>query len=116
MDMAKLIDSGKAPAGAVPPLPIPRENLFSLDVDDPIWDDTGLDDTTDGPSVPQWLGNENVRAGIKAILTVERCDEEFLRLKSECQALHRWIREEWDLLAKACHTIGELQQIQRILL
>ena len=105
--MADLVRLGKAPHGVIPPPPLVRETLFSLDVDDPIWDDTGLEDVEDQASVPQWLGNENVRTGIKALLMVERCEEELVRLRLECQASHRWVREEWDLLMVGLTTTGE---------
>ena len=107
--MANLVCLGKAPCGVIPPPPLVRETLFSLDVDDPIWDDTGLEDVEEQPSVPQWLGNENVRTGIKALLMVERCEEELFRLRLECQASHQWVREEWDLLMAGLMTAGESQ-------
>ncbi|KAH6886114.1 hypothetical protein BKA70DRAFT_1377276 [Coprinopsis sp. MPI-PUGE-AT-0042] len=106
-EMTKLVQTGKAPKGAIPPLPLARETLFSLDVDNPIWDDTGLDDAEDRPDAPLWLSNKEVREGIKALLIVERCEEELARLKTECRALHQWVREEWDLLIQGLVLIDE---------
>ncbi|KAH6901151.1 hypothetical protein BKA70DRAFT_1437036 [Coprinopsis sp. MPI-PUGE-AT-0042] len=106
-EMAKLVQAGKAPKGAIPPVPLARENLFSLDVDDPIWDDVGLHDEEDDADVPLWLSNEEVRAGIKALLIVERCEEELARLKTECSALHQWVRDEWDLLIQGLRLIDD---------
>jgi hypothetical protein len=38
-EIASLIRSKKAPAGAVAPSPIPPKDIFHLDVDDTIWQD-----------------------------------------------------------------------------
>ncbi|KAJ7898156.1 hypothetical protein B0H14DRAFT_2291491, partial [Mycena olivaceomarginata] len=46
-DIATLIRSKKAPAGAVAPSPIPAKDIFQLDVDDAIWQDMGLDEDTE---------------------------------------------------------------------
>ncbi|KAF9231222.1 hypothetical protein BU15DRAFT_82680 [Melanogaster broomeanus] len=43
-DLRTMIRRRKAPRTAVPPLPIQRDNLFKLDVDDTIWQDVGLED------------------------------------------------------------------------
>jgi hypothetical protein len=104
--MAKLVQLGKAPKGATPPVPLVRKTIFSLDVDDPIWDDSGLEDGADQPDAPLWLRDEDVQSGIKALLIVERCEEELVRLKSECRALHTWVREEWNLLIQGLVTVG----------
>ncbi|KAJ7912862.1 hypothetical protein B0H13DRAFT_1504668, partial [Mycena leptocephala] len=75
--IAKLIKDGKAPRGSIPPVPIPAKGLWQLDVDDAIFQDVGLDDNDNGSTEPPlWLCDEQVRAGIKAILQLDRCDEE----------------------------------------
>ncbi|KAH6869852.1 hypothetical protein BKA70DRAFT_1490269 [Coprinopsis sp. MPI-PUGE-AT-0042] len=106
-DMEKLVRAGKAPKGATAPIPLARESLFSLDVDDPIWDDTGLDDAEGQLDEALWLCNEEVRGGIKALLMVERCEEELARLKTECRALHQWVCEEWSLLIQGLVSIDD---------
>lgn len=62
--MDSLIQTHRAPANAVAPRSIVLKELFSLDVDDSIWDDMGLAD---------------------------RCDEEMLRLKHEQASLKEWL-------------------------
>ncbi|KAI6156048.1 hypothetical protein EDD17DRAFT_1512765 [Pisolithus thermaeus] len=47
LQMAALIQQGKAPVGSIAPVLIPRDALFKLDVDDDIWQDAGLEDDTD---------------------------------------------------------------------
>ncbi|KAJ7788818.1 hypothetical protein B0H14DRAFT_2267290, partial [Mycena olivaceomarginata] len=79
-DIASLIRSKKAPAGAVAPSPIPAKDIFQLDVDNAIWQDMGLDEDT---APAEWLVNDKVRAGIRAMLQKDRCNEEAPRLKRE---------------------------------
>ena len=75
VDIQKLMQRGQTPQGAIAPIAIDREGLFKLDVDDEIWQDTGLDDSSEG-GFPLWLGDESVRAGIKALLLHDHCCEE----------------------------------------
>ena len=42
IQMKALIHQKKAPEGSVASLPIPKDGLFKLDVDDDIWEDVGL--------------------------------------------------------------------------
>jgi hypothetical protein len=57
--------------------------LFSLDVDDGIWQDIGLDETADTDVPPLWLSDKKVRKGIQGVLLRDRCDEEFCYLRHE---------------------------------
>ncbi|KAF8157559.1 hypothetical protein K438DRAFT_2026150 [Mycena galopus ATCC 62051] len=77
-DIAKLIRARKAPIGARVPLIIPPGGLWQLDVDDAIFEDVGLDDDDDhyNDEPPLWLCDEKVRAGIKALLELDRAEEE----------------------------------------
>ncbi|KDR65453.1 hypothetical protein GALMADRAFT_81864, partial [Galerina marginata CBS 339.88] len=101
-ELVKLIDSKKAPRGAVAPLQIQLDGLFKLDVDDDIWQDIGLTDDNDNPQeIPAWLGNDDVRIGIKALLEYDRCVEEERRLKEEKLSMQQWMYEEWGVLMVA---------------
>ncbi|KAJ3764988.1 hypothetical protein FB446DRAFT_655870 [Lentinula raphanica] len=97
-EMQRLIDLKRAPHNVTSPKLIPMKDLFNLDVDDNIWQDVGLDETSDGQNPPLWLCDENVRRGIRSILLRDRCDEEFLRLKHEMRSLQQWMREEWQVV------------------
>ena len=106
--MAQLIEEHRAPQSAVAPEPIKSDGLFKLDVDDDIWQDIGLEDdisvggeSSHSPPVPRWLGDESVRSGIKAQLTVDRCKEELDRLSLERCILQQWMQEEWKNLENA---------------
>ncbi|KAJ7434666.1 hypothetical protein FB451DRAFT_1344870 [Mycena latifolia] len=102
--ISKLIKDRKAPRGAIAPLPIPAKGIWQLDVDDEIWQDVGLDnddDDGDGAALPPWLADKKVRAGIKAMLELDRCAEEDARLKKERCALQEWFAEEWAITSLA---------------
>ena len=77
-ELQKLIETGKAPHGAVAPRPIVMDHLFALDVDNEIWQDIGLDDQNDADLTvpPHWMSNDNVCVGIKALLEFDQCKEE----------------------------------------
>jgi hypothetical protein len=85
--IAKLIKAGQAPRGAIAPVPIPPNGLWQLDVDDAIFQDVGLYDRDADGEPPLWLCDDKVRAGIKAVLELDRCDEEDVRLRRETLAL-----------------------------
>ncbi|KDR70623.1 hypothetical protein GALMADRAFT_75928 [Galerina marginata CBS 339.88] len=97
-----MITLGKAPRGAVAPLSMELDGLFKLDVDDDIWQDIGLtDDNDDGLLIPEWLGNDNIRKGIKSLLELDRCVEEERRLIEETISMQQWMREEWVIVVNA---------------
>ncbi|KAJ7659662.1 hypothetical protein DFH06DRAFT_1130430 [Mycena polygramma] len=99
-EITKLIR--KAPHGAIAPLQIPAKGLWQLDFDDIIFQDADLDDSVDNDDEPPaWLSDEKVRAGIKALLELDRCDEEDARLRREKVALWTWFAEEWDIATQA---------------
>lgn len=98
--MKELIRQKKAPAGAIVPAAIDQDGIYQLDVDDPIWQDMGLeDDVRSDP--PLWMCNERVRDGIQAMLELDRCMEEEKRLRIERCSLQEWVMEEWEALKLA---------------
>jgi hypothetical protein len=106
-DMANLITEHRAPNNAVAPLPIPVDRLWSLDVDDMIWQDVGLDDTPDSGAPPLWLCDDKVRKGIVAVLVLDRCDEEVRRLSHERCVLREWMKEEWQVVQEATQAVQD---------
>lgn len=99
-----LIRKGDAPRDVVAPPNINRDGLFDLNVDDEIWQDIGLDDYEG--QVPRWLGDENVRAGIRHLHQLERCEEEEIRLRDERCGLQEWVQNEWAVLSEALRRAG----------
>ena len=107
-DMENLIRTRRAPKGAQVPPQIELNSLFKLDVDDDIWQDLGLTNDLDGFSdIPQWLGNDDIRRGIKALLLHDRCSEEKRRLVKERKAMQQWFIEEWNLSTLAFYDAEE---------
>ena len=107
-ELSDLIKGKKAPRGAIAPVKIDMEGLFKLDVDDDIWQDIGLTDDIDSlQNIPPWLGNENVRKGIKALLEFDRCEEEERHLISEHISMQQWMREEWIVVCKGIEEAAE---------
>ncbi|PPQ85586.1 hypothetical protein CVT26_012097, partial [Gymnopilus dilepis] len=98
-DLEKLIAARTVPKGARAPTKISLEGLFKLDVDHDIWQDDDLTNNLDSSfEIPDWLGNDNVRAGIKLLLQHDRCTEEERRLILERRSMQEWFMEEWDLV------------------
>ena len=102
-ELENMIKRKESPRGACAPHRIATDGLFKLDVDDDIWQDVGLDDMdlSSGREIPQWLGDEGVRKGIKSLLELDRCQEELQRLSHERSAMQEWFAEEWKCVVKA---------------
>lgn len=63
-----------------------------------------MDECVDGEAddnPPLWLSDERVRTGIKAMLELDRCNEEDARLRRERRALQVWFAEEWEVVSRA---------------
>ncbi|KAJ8087473.1 hypothetical protein PM082_006303 [Marasmius tenuissimus] len=95
-EMQGYIAKGQAPHNAVAPKEIVLEGLFSLDIDDDIWQDIGLSDRAEDGRPPLWLSDENVCTGIRYLLQRDCCEEELERLQEERDAMQIWFGEEWD--------------------
>ncbi|EDR14713.1 uncharacterized protein LACBIDRAFT_305654 [Laccaria bicolor S238N-H82] len=115
-ELEKMIKAKQSPRGARAPHKIATEGLFKLDVDDDIWQDVGLDDTdlSSENAIPQWLGNEDVRKGIKALLELDRCKEELRRLSYERSAMQEWLIEEWQCVIKGIENEQDINIIYQL--
>ncbi|THU97957.1 hypothetical protein K435DRAFT_661825 [Dendrothele bispora CBS 962.96] len=103
-EMKDLIIVRKAPRNVVAPRPIDVSRLFNLDADDELWQDIGLnyDEADDEDAMPPpWLSDDNVRKGIRAMLELDRCEEEEERLAVERKAMRSWFEEEWSAVMSA---------------
>ncbi|KAL0564634.1 hypothetical protein V5O48_017411 [Marasmius crinis-equi] len=99
--MEDLKKRNRAPANAVLPEKIPMDQLFTLDVDDSIWQDIGLSDMYDNSRPPAWLADDAVCTGIRVMLERDRCREEIARLSHERNAMQEWFADEWYVLLNA---------------
>ncbi|KAJ7784892.1 hypothetical protein DFH07DRAFT_763508 [Mycena maculata] len=95
--ITKEIRQGRAPRGSIAPDRILGKALFQLDVDDVIWQDIGLTEQED-TTIPLWLSSDTVCSGIKAMLEVDRVDEEDVFLAKEHAAMKLWFTEEWTII------------------
>ncbi|KAE9395276.1 hypothetical protein BT96DRAFT_942542 [Gymnopus androsaceus JB14] len=111
--MESLIQSGCAPVNAVAPRAIVTKELFSLDIDDSIWDDINLADDDNVAELPLWLCNEHIRTGIRGILHCDCCDEELHWLKYEEVSLKDWFMEEWSVILRSMEEIEALSTLPR---
>ncbi|THU92423.1 hypothetical protein K435DRAFT_672151, partial [Dendrothele bispora CBS 962.96] len=108
-EMKDLIVLKRAPKNAIAPAPIDVSELFKLDIADELWQDIGLNydeiDVEQKPP-PPWLADESVRQGIRAMLELDRCEEEEERLAVERRAMQSWLKEEWDVAKCAINDTG----------
>jgi hypothetical protein len=95
------IERGSAPQNAIAPVSINTKHVFSLDVDSEVWNDIGLGQEDDDEQVPRWMGDEQVRNGIRSHLDYCRCLEELARLQHEMKNLIHWYKSEWESINMA---------------
>ncbi|EJD34005.1 hypothetical protein AURDEDRAFT_76544 [Auricularia subglabra TFB-10046 SS5] len=102
--MTLLARQGKKPPRARLPRKLDAKKIFTLDVDDAIWqEDPGLgpqDETT----LPRWQTDDAVKRGILALLEYRRCAEEVERVEEEAKALGNWWQEEEKVLFAQCNS------------
>lgn len=110
--MKKEADKGNKPHRAIMPLDVPKDKMWDLDVDDPIWNDVGLGwsepgapldndrdgDGEEGIQIPRWMGDDGIRRGMHALALRDRGREEKIRLSLERDALESEAREVWNAL------------------
>ncbi|EMD40519.1 hypothetical protein CERSUDRAFT_44780, partial [Gelatoporia subvermispora B] len=76
--------------------PVPHQlstNLGELRDDPNLYEDVWIS-SPPIQTTPKWLEDASVRCGIRAMLKLDRCDEEEQRLKFECENLQRWFGRE----------------------
>ncbi|EFI27864.1 hypothetical protein CC1G_14357 [Coprinopsis cinerea okayama7 len=90
---AQLVKLIKPEWGIVLPRELPV-NLTELRDHSDLMEDVWLTPATGGAPPPRWLESVDVRRGIRAMLTLERCQEEIVRLNLEADNMCRWYGRE----------------------
>ena len=100
--MQGLIACGDAPTGATVPSQLSSERLWDLDVDDDVWTDLARDGQYQDDA-PRWLYDAPTKQGIRAMLDLQRSDEEIERLEHERGVMYAWLRGQAEQLQLASH-------------
>jgi hypothetical protein len=85
------------------PLPLPTK-LTELRNDQRLMEDIWITPSTG--EVPRWLGDQNVRDGMRAMLKLDRCVEERRRLGLEADNMCRWFGDELAAVELALQSPG----------
>lgn len=94
-----------APKGAKPPAKLQMKGLFSAGVDDPVWRDASVWDG-ESAEMPAWLCDENVQAGIIAMLDLKCSRVELARLRRERSSLQMFYVEQHNAMSQAIQDAG----------
>jgi hypothetical protein len=84
---------------AILPHSLDLEHLFGVDIDDELMQDVGLD-FDDDRQPPDWLADDSVRFGIKAMQLHDRAVEERARLTDEVGILVNWLANEIQMVSR----------------
>ncbi|KAH8797081.1 hypothetical protein DL96DRAFT_1561949 [Flagelloscypha sp. PMI_526] len=87
-------DAERAPSDAIRPRRISKDELYDLNIDSPIWDNSTLA-VEYGDNLSAWAKDVNVRRGIRLMLLVDRCKEELERLKVDRDNLQMFAQQSW---------------------
>jgi hypothetical protein len=107
--MENMASQGAAPINVKIPASLANAKLWDLDVDDDLWTEIAQDAHFQNKDLPKWLCDKPTRQGIRAMLELQRCDEELERLDYERSAMHSWLQtEDKQLHLASCIAQGEL--------
>lgn len=85
------------------PRPIDLDHLFDMEGDDDLMQDVGLDSGDHGEP-PDWLADDSVRFGIKAMQQYDRAVEEKGRLAEEVKKMVQWLQDRMGETSKCAET------------
>ncbi|KAJ7482778.1 hypothetical protein FB451DRAFT_1129761 [Mycena latifolia] len=92
------------PPGCKIPVPSPLSTQMSGLRDDPsLHEDVWI--TPSEGQIPRWLNDSDVRDGIRALHSADRCAEEAARLNIERQNMATWLKQELLIVAAAINTV-----------
>ncbi|KAJ6615333.1 hypothetical protein B0H10DRAFT_1950033 [Mycena sp. CBHHK59/15] len=94
------------PAGCKIPIPQPLSTaLNGLRNDPSLHEDVWI--TPSQGQIPRWLNDVNVRDGIRALHSLDRCAEESRRLNLERENMSRWLTEELAIVGLAIEILTD---------
>jgi hypothetical protein len=108
--MQDLITHGDTPPGAVVPSQLASDKLWDLDVDDDLWMDLARDGQYQDDT-PSWLYHQPTQQGIRAMLDLQRAEEEIEQLEHECNVMFTWLLGLGKQLRLASHMAQGIQTI-----
>ena len=107
--MEEMVSQGTTPVNIKIPASLANAKLWDLDVDDEIWMEIAQDAHFQDKGMPKWLCDIPTQRGIRAMLEVQRCNEELERLDHERDGMYSWLRAQEDQLYLAgCIAQGKL--------
>jgi hypothetical protein len=110
-EMQGLIAHGDAPPGAVVPNQLASKKLWDLDIDDDLWMDLARDGQYQDDA-PSWLYHQPTQQGIRAMLDLQRAEEELERLEHERSVMYSWLLGQGEQLQLARHMAQGIQPIR----
>ncbi|KAJ7435267.1 hypothetical protein FB451DRAFT_1571607 [Mycena latifolia] len=94
------------PPGCKIPVPSPLSTQLSGLRDDPsLHEDVWI--TPSEGQIPRWLNDSDVRDGIRALHSADRCAEEAARLNIERQNMATWLKQELLIVAAAINMVTD---------
>jgi hypothetical protein len=100
--MQDVLAQGLAPPGVKIPASIPGEGLWDLNVDSDLWMEIIQDSEYQNKDAPKWLCDEPTKQGIRAMLQLQRCEEELERLNYERATMYSWLSAQQEQHQLAC--------------
>ena len=99
--MEDMVSQGAAPINVNIPASMADAKLWDLDVDDDVWMNIAQDARFKNKDLPKWLCDAPTKQGIRAMLEVQRCDEELERLDHERGVMYSWLQAQGEQLYHA---------------
>ncbi|KAJ7439132.1 hypothetical protein FB451DRAFT_1151843 [Mycena latifolia] len=94
------------PPGCTIPIPSPLSTQLNGLRDDPsLHEDVWI--TPSEGQIPRWLNDADVRDGIRALHSADRCAEEASRLNMERQNMAKWVAQELSIAVAAINKLAD---------
>ncbi|KAJ7490764.1 hypothetical protein FB451DRAFT_1124335 [Mycena latifolia] len=99
------------PPGCTIPIPSPLSTQLNGLRDDPsLHEDVWI--TPSEGQIPRWLNDADVRDGIRALHSADRCAEEASRLNMERQNMAKWVAQELSIAVAAINKLAGILELR----